>query len=338
MNFNPSISAEILSKHQKILIATHTSPDGDALGSLAAFAHICLQLDKDVRLLCQSPLPGYLNWLELPGEVHHSLSGLGAWTPDLLVCLDCGVPKRAGNDLDHFFNGKRLPGWEGIESLNIDHHMDNPGFATVNWVEPGAGATGELVGLLAEYMGLALAGKLGEAIYLGLTSDTGNFCYSNTSAGILRLAARIVENGLKVEVFTEKNGHCWSFGRMQLWGELIRNIRLFAGGQIVSSIIANSLLKKYGCAASDLEGFVSFIRQLKDVKVSLLVREKNSLGSKASLRSMGGENSINVQRVAAHFGGGGHRSAAGIEMSVSPEKAEKSILEILVPIVESAGR
>lgn len=315
-------------KAERVLVSCHANPDGDAFGSLAALGHICLTLGKDVRFLCQSRTPEHLAWLELPAQLTHSFAELGAWIPDLLVCLDCADAFRGGPDLEEFFYGKRLPGWEGVASLNIDHHLGNPAFAGVNWVEPEAGATAELVGRLAESLGMRLEGPLGEAVYLGLNSDSGGFTYSSTTPSLIGMASRIVSQGLKVEEFTDKSENNWSLGRMQLWGEVLQNISTSADGRIASVIITGKLLKKHNCSASALEGLVSFLRRLEGVKASILVREKNG-GSKVSLRAMGGADSVDVRSVAELFGGGGHKAAAGIDMKLPPDEAARAVLEEL---------
>lgn len=337
-HFNPARVADFIKNFSKILVVTHTNPDGDALGSLSAVAQLCDSLGKNVRVLCASAIPEQLDWVALPHKPARYVADLAPWRPELLITLDCGDSHRAGAEIQAYFDGNRPRGWSHVKSLNIDHHLGNPEFADCNWVEPTAGATAELVGLLAEYLGLPLAGTLGEGVYLGIVSDTGNFSYSNTSPEILDMASRVIRAGLHVESFNEKRNNNWSSGRMKLWGELLQNIRLYAEGRVVSTLIYGDTLKKHDCTASDLEGLVSFIRQLKGVDVSMLVREKPSFGSKVSLRSKGGENSVDVQLIAAHFGGGGHKAASGIELALKPEEAEKAVLELLLPVLGTVSK
>lgn len=332
---NLSAAAELLAAKKRVLITAHTNPDGDALGSMVGMAHLCLKLGKEARIITPSKIPEFLQWLELPVPMVSSFAELSGWQPDLMVYLDCATPDRVGPDGAALAAGERLPGWDEVKILNIDHHYSNPDFGDVNFVDSKAGATAELVGLLAEHLGFQLEGALGEAIYLGLSSDTGSFSYSSTTPSLMSMAARIVGCGLKVEEFTEKNENNWSLGRMQLWGYLMQNIGHAADGRIVYTVISNALLKKFKCKASDIEGFVSFLRRIKGVRASLLVREKATVGSKISLRSMGGENSINVERVAALFGGGGHKSASGADLALPPDEAAEAVLEPLIKAVKA---
>ncbi|MDR2893351.1 MAG: bifunctional oligoribonuclease/PAP phosphatase NrnA [Deltaproteobacteria bacterium] len=341
--------AEMLQRHSNILIITHYDPDGDAAGSLSGLGHLCVRLGKQVRLYCHSAMPAGLDWLNWPVSLVRDFSELRGWCPDLLVLVDCATAERGGPESSDFFAGKRPAGWENTASLCIDHHSDNPHFAQLNWVDAEAGATAQLIGQLAGWFAQPLSGDLGEAIYLGMVNDTGNFTYANTSSTILRMAADILDLGLRPEEFTRKGENNWSSNRMQLWGELMRNISIRAEGRVVSVRIELSMLKKYRCDPSDLEGFVSFLRRLKGVDATLLVREKpaklssgaNSLkgcGCKISLRSLGGENSVDVQAIAAHFGGGGHKSAAGASTELTPFETEKAVLELLIPAVEALHR
>lgn len=334
MPFDPSAAAALLLQHNKILVTAHTNPDGDALGSMCAFARLCQLMGKEVRMACQSKVPDFLKWLELPAPLLHSYAELSGWEPELAVFLDCGVPERSGPDGFALATGQGLSGWDKVQILNIDHHIGNPNFGHVNYVETEAGATAELVGLIVEHFGYGLSGKIGEAIYLGLSSDTGNFTYSNTSPHLFAMAARIVDNGLKVEEFIQKSENNWSIGRMQLWGHLLLHLNVYAGGKIVSTVITNNLLKKFECKAGDLEGFVSFLRHLHSAEVSVLVREKVSVGSKISLRSMGGENSFDVQKTASVFGGGGHKAASGAELALPPDEAEKAVVDELLKTLQ----
>lgn len=333
-------AAELLKGGRRILVGTHQGPDGDAVGSLAALGHICRELGLEVRLYCISEIPGDLSWLPLPGPLAHSLGELRGWTPDILALVDCGAANRASDEMGDFFQGRKIAGLDRkqVATLNFDHHISNPSFADLNWVDVKAPATAEIIARLARHLNIPLAGGLGEAIYLGLATDTGNFTYSSTGAESLRLAAEIIDSGLKVDELFEKYENTWSLGRMQLWGELMQNITLHAGGKIVSSVITQETLRRHNCDSSDLEGFVSFLRHLKGVEVSLLAREGVTSGSKISLRSMGGNSAVDVQAVAARFGGGGHRSAAGAVTRYPVKQIEAMVLEVLIPAVMASGK
>lgn len=319
-----------LGKARRVLIACHVNPDGDAVGSSVALAHIVLYLGGDARLLFLSPLPDFLRWLPIPVPVVPNLAALEGWVPDLLIFADCGDADRAGEELSALARKIAYPpgkGWEDVHTVNIDHHSSNPGFADINWVEPDRCATGELAGMLAESLGIPLEGELGEAIYLALVSDTGNFSFSNTSADCLALASRIVNAGLDIGSFTQKSENNWNINRMHLWGKLLQEISLHADGAVALSVVPRRYLDELGLGKASLDGFAAWLRRLKGVRVGVFIREDRPGYCKISLRSMG---DVDVQSIAAVFGGGGHKAAAGAELAAGPgETVETVLAEVL---------
>lgn len=309
----------------RMLIATHVNPDGDAVGSASAMAHICLALGAEARILLMAGLPDFLSWLHLPVTAVDSLGALGDWRPDTLIVVDCGDEHRAGPEVEPLLlQGDNLSlDWRNIRIINVDHHVSNTAYGHVSWVEPQASATAELVGLFAESLGLPLSGDLGEAVYLGLASDTGNFTYSNTGAGCLAMASRIVAQGLNIAVFTDNYENTWTLERMHLWGELFSEVTLHANGVIACGVARRAQLDALGLGNDDLEGFASWLRRIRGARIGLFVREDGLGLSKISLRSMG---DFDVQAVCAVFGGGGHAAAAGAEIRLPPDNATAAVL------------
>lgn len=315
---------QALQNSRRTLIATHVNPDGDALGSAVALAHIALKLGSEARMVLPPALPDFLAWLPLPAPCVSRLEELGTWMPDLLVFVDCADPPRAGQELAAVIN-KEAPAreWNGITVVNIDHHLSNKGFADLNWVEGESAATGQLAGILAEELGMPLKDGLGLAVYLALASDTGNFTYNNTSASCFAMASRIVGAGLDVAEFTNNYENNWNIQRMHLWGRLMSEISLHENGAVAMSIVPRAYLDEAGLGKAALEGFASWLRRLQGVRVGLFVREDAKDFCKVSLRSMG---DVDVQAVAARFGGGGHMAAAGAEVSLPPEETARVLL------------
>ena len=317
--------ADAIREAKRVLVGTHVNPDGDAIGSAAALAHIALHSGSDVRILLGSGLPDFLSWLPLPAPEVKTLAELGSWTPDLLLLADCGEINRAEPDLAAALAGKSRPGpdWERLVTANIDHHVSNAGFGHINWVEPSRSATGELVGLLAEHMGIPLAGPLGEAVYLALVADTGNFSFANTGPECLAMAARLVAAGLDIAEFTSKYENTWNLDKMRLWGRLLSEVRLHADGAVAYSVAPKRYLDEFGLTKADLDGFAAWLRRLRGVRVGLFIREDSPSFCKISLRSMG---DFDVNAVAALYGGGGHAAAAGAELSLPPEAVAEKVL------------
>ena len=328
--------ARALKGKKRVLIATHVNPDGDAIGSATALSHVALHMGAETRIFLVTGLPDFLSWLPIPCPYVTTLAGLDEWTPDLLAVVDCGDAKRTGPELEALLT-KGIPpesargsGWDKVESINIDHHLSNPEFATHNWVEPKRAATGELVGMLAEHLGIALTGDLAMAVYLALVADTGNFTYSNSGPECFAMAARIIGGGLDIAAFTSRYENTWSIGRMHLWGRLMSEVTLHMNGAVACSVVPKKYLDESGLRKSDLDGFAAVLRRLRGVRVGLFVREDAPGLCKISLRTMG---DVDVSTVAALFGGGGHAAAAGAEVSLPPDEAAKIILEELAKVL-----
>ncbi len=316
MTTEPSVPEEVLSAlrhHQRVLIAAHTHPDADAMGSCLALAWALRSIGVDALVFNEDGMPSFLKFLTLPGPVLTSLDRLPC-TPELVVCLDCGDRARLGETIQ--------PLLDRVPTVNIDHHLANPNFGTVaNWVEPGMAATGELVAYIAKALRAPLNGALAEALYVAISADTGNFSYGNTTAGALRLVADMVEEGLNLPRLRECMENNWSEARLRLWGRVMQETRLLEDGRLAAALITRDTLRACNASREDAEGLVEQLRRLSGVRVALILREEEKDGkvqTKASLRSSGKDN---VRDVAAQFGGGGHRNAAGATLPLDAEKA-----------------
>lgn len=314
----PAGLADVFRQHDRVLIAAHLTPDGDAAGSSAALGWALRVLGKEVILYNASGFPAYLSWLPLPSPVITRVADLPG-APSLIAALDSGDAARLGDDIQ--------PLLAATPSVNIDHHLGNPGYGTLgNWVDPGRAATGEMIALLAEELGAPLQGPLAEAIYLALMADTGSLTFGNTSPDALRLAARLMENGLNVPAVRARMDNTWTLAKMRLWGRLMTEAQVLEDGKLCLAVITQAMLEECRASKEDSEGFVEQMRRIRGVRVALLLRETSAPGkpeTKASLRSSGPDD---VRAVAAQFGGGGHKNAAGATVPLDPEKAARVML------------
>ncbi len=312
--------------HDSFLVAAHTNPDGDAIGSMFAAGHILKAMGKQVALYNASGLPDVFAWLKKPAPMISSLSQLEGLNmkPECCLLLDCGDLERAGEELCQAVVGGRF-----MHTASIDHHRDNPMYAEINWVEPNTGATAQLVGQLAELMGFTLTGALGEAVYLGISADTGNFSYDNTTPEIFDMAAHIVRQGLKVGDFCNRMNNQWSLARFRAWGELLGRIETAFDGRVAYVVADQTFFENYSLPGTDFSEFSSMLRRVKGASVGLFIRAVGPALSKGSLRSSG---FVDVCSAAQALGGGGHRNAAGVEMPVLP----RELLLLLLPLLEKA--
>lgn len=314
--------AEALRGLDRVIIAGHVNPDGDALGSVASAGCLLQGLGKECVLYSKSGVPPYLGFLPLPGSMHDTLQRL-PFRPAAALLLDCGEPHRLGDELE-----KALP---GLISVNIDHHLGSDGMGTLdNWIEPQAAATAQLVAYVAISAGLPLTGKLAQALALGLITDTGGFVHGNTSAAVLHLAAHLVENGCDIALLRQQLENCWSMGRMRLWARLMERIQLLANGALAFCAVRLDDLQSSGATKEDLEGFVEQIRRLAGVRAAALLREDAPGVHKFSLRSFG---ETDVRAAAAALGGGGHRNAAGGTLRMEAAQAAETLLKAVTAVL-----
>lgn len=304
----------------RFLVATHVSPDGDAIGSMAAMGHMLKSLGKDVVLYNASGLPEHFSWVNLPAPVLTELPSLAGF--DAIIALDCGDDRRGGKALQDAMAAHR--------TFVVDHHLSNPKWGELNWVEVDRSSTGEMVATMALELGLSLSGPLGEAVYLCLVTDTGHFSFENTSPRCMEMAATIIRQGINLARINELIQNQWSLARFRLWGEVLGGLTLHFDGQLGVIRITTEQLSRLGATSVDSEGLTNFVLRIKGCKMAQSLREDADGSLKLSLRSV---SDVNIQPVAAAFGGGGHKCAAGANLQGDIDEVESALIAALGKIL-----
>jgi len=279
-----------------VLFLAHLSPDGDVLGSQLGLGLALRGAGREVTFACAHPVPGEFHFLPGAAQVEQWKEGRVGF--DLVVVLDCPDPARLGGLLE----GCRGP---RTVVVNIDHHADNRRFGDVNWIEPSASATGEMVADLLVAAALPLTPEVAVNLFTAVATDTGSFRYSNATPKAFRLAARLVELGADPAAIAGELYESRDLAGLRRLGELLGRIAVNPAGTVAWLVLDREAL-----ADPDLPGgedFVTYPRSLRGVKVALLFREFEG-EVKVSLRAKG---EVDVARIAARFGGGGHPNAAG---------------------------
>ena len=299
----------------RFLVASHINPDGDAVGAMAAMGHLFHSLGKEAVLYNASGPPPHFSWLALPSPIRTALPQEDF---DWIIALDCGDEKRGGEALQALMAAR--------PTIVVDHHVANTLWGAINWVEPDRSSTCEMVGMLAQALGVEPAGPLGAALYLGIVTDTDNFSFDNTSPGCMEMAARIVRLGVQPGPVNELIRNQWSPARFKLWGEALAGLALHFGGRLGVIHVTAGQFARLGATGADCEGLTNFVLRLKGCQVAQLLREDRPGTLKLSLRSVSG---VNIQPVAAAFGGGGHAGAAGATLKGSIEDMEPRVTAAL---------
>ena len=310
---------EHIRETDNFLVLAHVAPDGDALGSMLAMGELLTTLGKRVTLFNESGIPSRFEWL---APKHEILTSLPEEEPDSIIVLDCGSAERTGELITPWLSTKTV--------LNIDHHLGNPKFGTLNWIEERASSVGEMVGILCRKLGVPMVGLLGEYVYLALISDTGDFCFNNTRPETLEMAAEILRLGLLPGPFHEQKQSTGTLSQLQMRGTVLQQASLHADGRVTLISFSRELFERTGTGPEDTEGLVNTVLYVRGVQVAVSLREEER-GIKFSLRSKG---STNVQAVAASFGGGGHRNAAGGTLEMSMDEAKKVMVRAVTEELE----
>ncbi|MBI9081003.1 MAG: bifunctional oligoribonuclease/PAP phosphatase NrnA [Pseudodesulfovibrio sp.] len=307
--------SEILRNQDDFLVASHYNPDGDAIGSMCAVGHILKHLGKGFTLYNPSGLPSRYDFVNLPSPITSSLPDtLPQWT----IVLDCGAPDRMGDAL--------MARTDETNVINIDHHLGNGNFGNENWVAVKEPAVGSMIALIAKELNISLEGPLAECIYLAVATDTGFFTYGTTTPESLELTAQMLRSGLDIAHMNMVITKQWSEPRMRLWTEIMSNVELYLNKQVGIASVTKDIFKRTGTTSDDTENIINFVRRLRTVRVAAILREESPNKYKFSLRSYGDDN---VQEIAAHFGGGGHRNASGGTIAAPLEKAKKMLVNII---------
>jgi bifunctional oligoribonuclease and PAP phosphatase NrnA len=307
-----------LREADRFLLTTHENPDGDALGSLLAMHWILEQLGKDSLMYMspdEFPLPWeYRNWTFDARLVGIPPEDVAERT---IVFLDCGNIDRMPVD---FLQA------QGLHILNIDHHHDNTRFGTVNYVDPGASCTAEIVWRLANELGAEITLPIADALYTGLVTDTGRFMYENTTPEAHRMAAELIEAGVQPHRVYRRLYEDLPLRRLHLLQRALASVERHDGGAITIAHLTKRDYEETGALETDSEGVVDHMRAVEGTAVAVLVRELLSQERegvrKVSLRATDGR--VDVSQVARELGGGGHPQAAGFSTRMPyPELVEK---------------
>ena len=304
----------ILEQYEKIALTAHVSPDGDAVGSLAALYEWLCRLGKDVLIVLDDDVDETFSFLEpirhicRPGEVKIDAS----W---LVVVLDATDRGRIGR-VDELICGK---------ILNIDHHVSNGHFADWEYVRPDCAATGEILTGLFRQWGAEITPSMANALYMAIATDCGFFKFSNTTERTLNAAAFLVKSGAAPNVVSEQLDAC-SLSKLQALSEVLRHVELFGGNKISALSFTPEVLQYTG---EHTGSYIDYIRRIRGVEVAFTVKYIGPEETRISLRSRNAD----VNAVAASFGGGGHVRAAGCTIYKPLDEAKKLLVKEIVKAI-----
>jgi phosphoesterase RecJ-like protein len=308
----PPALLDILSAPRgEALMLGHVHPDADVLGTLLALGSSLESTGWGVTYAGPHPVPDILAFL--PGSARWQVWKTAPRAFDVIVLTDCPNDERTEGLLE----GARAA---SSRVLNIDHHPDNRGYGTVNWIDSAAAATGEMVFDLIRTLGHRLTPEMALNLFTAVHTDTGSFRYSNTTPRTFRIAAELAAAGADPALVSDQLYQRRAPDALGTLGEILRRVEVSDDGQIAWLSVPQAVASDAFLAAEDL---VTYPRSIKGVKVALLLREEGDGVVKCSLR---GKGEVAVNRIAHRFGGGGHENAAGCTMRGTLEEATTTLL------------
>jgi len=316
---------ELCRTANKVLITAHMDPDGDSLGSQLALNDYIESLGKETRIYNDGMIPSRYFFLDGIDRVRTDHSDYD-FEPDLVVVLESTQIERTG------YVAKLIP--QGAKLINIDHHPGNSKYGNLCLIDEGASSVGEMVFKILKQAGFGISTLTAEKIYTAIVTDTGRFHFSSTTPDSLRIAAELIEAGVKPREITDKIYYSMNARQLRIIGEVVSNAEMSEKGKICALTITRKMLKEKELEFSDFEGVVDFAMHLRDVSIGVLFKDTSDTKTKLSLRS---KSAVDVSELAKRFGGGGHFNAAGATIEKPLDEAKKIFLKYARELLNHNG-
>ncbi|MCV6606796.1 MAG: bifunctional oligoribonuclease/PAP phosphatase NrnA [Campylobacterales bacterium] len=293
-----------------VAVVTHTRPDGDTVGSSLGLHHALEFNGVKSVVVCGDDigrklhfLPGFKN---IKKEIPKSC--------DLVISVDTAIKKRVSTDT------------RDLEILVIDHHISNPGFGSLNIIEPEYTSTGEVVYKFLKKCDLKINKPSAKALHTAIVSDSRSFSTPRVNAETFEATADLIRCGADNVETMENLYLSKGLSEMRLFGEVLREFEVVCNGEVTLCVVTKEILERCGAEYSDTEDIADFLLGNVTAKATCLLIERKNGGTKGSLRSKG---PFDVNQIAGKLGGGGHKNAAGFESEVSPNEYKKKVIEVL---------
>jgi len=300
-----------IEQRDRFVLTSHARPDGDAVGSALACCQILRAMGKQADVMLHDGVPRIYRTLPFADQVLQADRVNGDY--QAAIILECDSIHRT-----------RLEGLENRFLISIDHHISGRPFADVNWIDPAAVATGEMVFRLAREAGAPFSPEIATCLYTALMTDTGSFMFEGTNEHTFALARELVLAGADPSHCARNIYFAHSVAKMRLLGEALRHLK--TEGHLGWTWITQEQMRRCGALEEDCEGLVNYVLSIGEVEVAAFFREQPDGRVRASLRSKG---KVDVAWVAEHFGGGGHQCAGGCSLDGPLALAVLKVLEIL---------
>lgn len=299
-------------KGKTFAIIAHVDPDGDTLGAVLGLSQALKENGYKTITVCDGEPPfeyGFMPDIEnlvLPENVE---------VADIVIALDCA-------DLYRMGSSAKLVDKADITAV-IDHHESNNGFSDFCYIMPDSSSTCELVLQLIKLMDFDISKETATCLFIGLSTDTGNFSYSNTNENSFIAAALLKNKGLDIFDITNRLYRTRTYEKTKLIGIALRNLRILMNGMVSVIRISQEDMDSVKASSKDFEGLIDYARDIAGVEIAMCFRQIGNNKYKVSMRS---NSDIDVCKVAATYGGGGHSKAAGCSVEGDIDELESELI------------
>ncbi len=307
--------AGAIKQANRIAILSHIRPDGDAIGSQLALALSLQQSGKEISAWNEDGLPESFRFLERSDLICRPPSNPEKF--DLAIALDTASQQRLGTALQAIRHADR---W-----INIDHHASNPGYGDFVYIDPIAPATGQIVYEFLRAENFTVPRAAADALYAAISTDTGSFRYSNTTARTFEIVAELIRSGTDAAAIANQLYESYPKRRVQLLGEILSQARFDADDKIASMTLSSETKQRLDIHPDDIDGLIDSIRAVKTVVIALFFEELPEGKVRLSMRSK--DDRVDVNKISGEFGGGGHPRAAGARIRGNLEEVRNKVLK-----------
>ncbi len=308
--------ADIIKNNDNFAIAIHVNPDGDCLGSSSALVSALRNMGKTARIVLDGTVPERLEFV-----THPDYFGNPDDSYDVCIAVDVASDYMMGDIYKRVFEKSNI-------TCCIDHHGTNGGYADYNHVDADASAAGEIVyEFIRDYLGCDITAEIASMLYTAIASDTGGFRYSNTTPRTHIIASELICRGVDSAEITRKLFEEKTISQLRLRADAINGMQFYADSKICVVTVDRAMLSKYNMTFEQADDLASLPGSVRGVEVGVYVKVRSDNEVKMSLRS---KRYVDVSRIAATFGGGGHLHAAGVTMHMNVKEAEERIISEIV--------
>jgi bifunctional oligoribonuclease and PAP phosphatase NrnA len=315
--------SRVLREHNRFAILGHVRPDGDALGCQIALALSLQRLGKEVRVWNEDGMLEKYSFL--PRAELLTKPPAAPEDVDVAIALDTAIQNRLGTAFGAVRSAKM---W-----INIDHHLSNPGYGDLVYVDPTAPATGQIIFDLIQSQGFPFNREIAENLFAAISTDTGSFQYPKTSARTFEIAAQLVCTGINVGRLNQQLYENYPRRRIELLRELLHTMRFESDGRVASFGLSLKTAAALQALPEDNEGLIDHLRAIRGVIVAVFFEELSDGKVRVSMRSK--TEAIDVCVICQKFGGGGHTLAAGARVRGTLAEVEQKVLEEICDVVKS---